>query len=377
MNWEEIFTSNNPAGGRMINVISGVAGSEASPYTADNPSGGRAINVNIVSGGAGAGVLQLQNNAPLDTTLRSVTDQANTVSPLQLSTTQVAVYNGGFKVYSGLDYVNITSNTISATTEKIASEHPVYVLGINAVGGVPTGAELGAIAWGGNNNVDGWYQHGAVIMSISTEAWSTTGHYGSDLRFYTTLNGQADKSLRGMFDSAGILNIYNGANFQTNQNSDTRISVLNLTDGTASESVIFVGKQLSGGTYGGIKYLSTSHSTSAGSLPGCVQLFSGIVGPLVLNATGDGSNGDNSLYIYTNNVRRFTTNKDGNSAFGGAPDDAAILSLVSTTQGFLPPRMTTAQKTAIGTPAAGLVVYDTTLNKLCVYTTAWEVVTSV
>lgn len=42
-------------------------------------------------GSVGAGVLQLQNNVPLDTTLRSVTDQANTVSPLQLSTTMVAV----------------------------------------------------------------------------------------------------------------------------------------------------------------------------------------------------------------------------------------------------------------------------------------------
>jgi hypothetical protein len=39
--------------------------------------------------------------------------------------------------------------------------------------------------------------------------------------------------------------------------------------------------------------------------------------------------------------------------------------------------MTTAQKNAIVTPAAGLVVYDTNLAKLCVYTTAWETVTSI
>jgi hypothetical protein len=40
--------------------------------------------------------------------------------------------------------------------------------------------------------------------------------------------------------------------------------------------------------------------------------------------------------------------------------------------------MTTAQKNAIVTPATGLMVYDTTLNKLCVYTGAtWETVTSV
>jgi hypothetical protein len=53
------------------------------------------------------------------------------------------------------------------------------------------------------------------------------------------------------------------------------------------------------------------------------------------------------------------------------------LTIDSTTQGFLPPRMTTTQKNAITSPAAGLVVYDTTLNKLCVYTTAWETITSI
>lgn len=53
------------------------------------------------------------------------------------------------------------------------------------------------------------------------------------------------------------------------------------------------------------------------------------------------------------------------------------LEVTSTTRGFLPPRMTTTQKNAIATPAAGLVVYDTTLGKLCVRTAAaWETITS-
>jgi hypothetical protein len=56
---------------------------------------------------------------------------------------------------------------------------------------------------------------------------------------------------------------------------------------------------------------------------------------------------------------------------------SAIFNVSSTTKGFLPPRMTTTQKNAITSPAAGLVVYDTTLAKLCVYTTAWETITSV
>ena len=60
---------------------------------------------------------------------------------------------------------------------------------------------------------------------------------------------------------------------------------------------------------------------------------------------------------------------------GGTFTDVASarLQVNSTTQGFLPPRMTTTQKNAIGTPAAGLVVYDTDTNKLCCYNgTSWN-----
>jgi len=59
-------------------------------------------------------------------------------------------------------------------------------------------------------------------------------------------------------------------------------------------------------------------------------------------------------------------------------NSSAQLQVDSTTRGFLPPRMTTTEKNAIATPAAGLIVYDTTLNKLCVRTaSAWETITSI
>lgn len=59
------------------------------------------------------------------------------------------------------------------------------------------------------------------------------------------------------------------------------------------------------------------------------------------------------------------------------PTDSAVLDVYSLRQGFAPPRMTTAQKNAIASPLTGLIVYDTTTNKLQVYTgSAWEAVTS-
>lgn len=58
----------------------------------------------------------------------------------------------------------------------------------------------------------------------------------------------------------------------------------------------------------------------------------------------------------------------GNIGMGTtSPNVSAKLDISSTTQGFLPPRMTTAQKLAIGTPANGLMVFDTSLNQMSYY----------
>ena len=50
-----------------------------------------------------------------------------------------------------------------------------------------------------------------------------------------------------------------------------------------------------------------------------------------------------------------------------SPDASSVLDMVSTTQGVLIPRMTTAQRTAIGTPAIGLQVYDTDTKSIWSY----------
>lgn len=72
--------------------------------------------------------------------------------------------------------------------------------------------------------------------------------------------------------------------------------------------------------------------------------------------------------------------ENGKCLIGAAAStlDCGILEIVSTTQGVLFPRMTTAQKNAIAAPTGGLVVFDTDLDKLCVYgAAAWETITSV
>lgn len=67
-----------------------------------------------------------------------------------------------------------------------------------------------------------------------------------------------------------------------------------------------------------------------------------------------------------------TARVQGKLSVGTPTATSAVTEITSTTQGFLPPRMTTTQKNAIATPAAGLMVYDTTLNLISVYNgTTW------
>ena len=59
------------------------------------------------------------------------------------------------------------------------------------------------------------------------------------------------------------------------------------------------------------------------------------------------------------------------------PATSAVLELASTTQGFLPPRMTLAQMNAIVTPQTGMIVYTTDNGTLQMWNgVAWAVITS-
>jgi hypothetical protein len=86
---------------------------------------------------------------------------------------------------------------------------------------------------------------------------------------------------------------------------------------------------------------------------------------------------DDTMRFRVGGAERFRVSSAGFVTGTISFDASAKFQVNSTTQGFLPPRMTGAQKSAISSPAAGLVVFDTSLSKLCVYNgSAWETVTS-
>jgi hypothetical protein len=113
-----------------------------------------------------------------------------------------------------------------------------------------------------------------------------------------------------------------------------------------------------------------------------VNISNGAYGMLTrLHFGQNGSVTTPALAINTNQLIVRDANNGVATSFGvgvaSTIDASAKMQIDATDKGFLPPRMTTTQKNAIATPATGLMVYDTTLNKLCVRTaSAWETITS-
>lgn len=110
------------------------------------------------------------------------------------------------------------------------------------------------------------------------------------------------------------------------------------------------------------------------------QLSNTIIGRF-FNTTGNlllqngGTFTDNGYKLDVNGTQRVQGLSSLNSVVinNTVLNASAVLQADSTIQGFLPPRMTTTQKNAIATPAAGLIVYDTTTNKACCYNgTSWN-----
>jgi len=69
---------------------------------------------------------------------------------------------------------------------------------------------------------------------------------------------------------------------------------------------------------------------------------------------------------------RMTIDQNGHVGIGtDSPNASALLDISTTTLGLLFPRLTTAERDAIGSPVAGLTVYNTTTNTLNAFDSTW------
>jgi hypothetical protein len=175
-------------------------------------------------------------------------------------------------------------------------------------------------------------------------------------------NGNPQRTVYMRMFNTGNLTLQNGgtftdAGFKLDVNGTARVKGAGATSATSALTI-----QNSAGTEhfrvqdDGVLFVRSSTATRTGSAGSDYYLDLGNI--VVRNGNGTAA----------------STMSIGKSTVSVA---SSIFELVSTTKGFLPPRMTTTEKNAIATPAAGLVVYDSTLNKLCVRTaSAWETITS-
>ena len=141
------------------------------------------------------------------------------------------------------------------------------------------------------------------------------------------------------------------------------------TRGTTATSTTAV---QSGDTLGSVAFYGADGTSNQvlGAITGYVDgaVSAGVV-PTAITFTTGTSSGTQRIVITSAGLMGIGT---------GTPASSAIVDVTSTTLGFKFPVMTTTQKNAIASPVAGLVIFDSTLAKLCVYSgSAWQTITSV
>jgi hypothetical protein len=275
-------------------------------------------------------LIKVGDNGPIDGTLKTLSDGLGNDLPMEVSTTGVNFTNqlqqGGVAVPTASQVAAKQDTLVSGTNIKTINGTSVLGSGNIAVVTSPSGVS------------------GAIQFSNGSAFASDAANF-----FWDDTNNRL-----------GV-----GTNAPT---ATTHIKGSGSTSATTSLLV-----QNSAGTQlfkvadnGESTFLSTTSST-----------------PLSSNAAGSGTI---AFELLSSNIRRFrifgtstlatleasntggiTTNAALNVGGSAAAQASAILQADSTTRGFLPPRMTTTEKNAIASPAAGLVVYDSTTNKLQCY----------
>lgn len=176
--------------------------------------------------------------------------------------------------------------------------------------------------------------------------WTTDGEALGSINFYKHYGLAQGAAIRMLQD--GGISSYNQASlaFYTNDGSIDWVTPIERMRITA------------GGTVG----IGTSSPFAKLTVIG--DIYGGSI--LISNS---GFNSFSNVMTFTNNsAERMRITNTGIVSIGTtSPNTSAILDVSSRRQGFLPPRMTNTEMTSIGSPAAGLVVYDTTNNKLTVY----------
>ena len=270
---------------------------------------------------------------------------------------------------SGTNIKTLNSTSLLGSGDIVLTANPSGVSGaIQFSNGSAFASDATNLFWDDTNNRLGIGTNApSALLNVQN---STNGEvlarFKDNISAQTYLDIKADPTLTDYtalyFGSdRRIMSKQGGALFLTLSNS------INMVDGLSSK-VIFTPTEVQIGTITGARLgVKGSGSTSATTS----LLVQNSSGSEALKVRDDGTifmgiGSGSSLICDAGGPDKIRTSSVG-VAIDGQPVTSAALAVNGTSKGFLPPRMTTTQKNAIATPASGLVVYDTTTNKLCCY----------
>ena len=333
-------------------------------------------------------------NSTYGVLLESKTANGSANLPLSLSGTRLLLLDGNVLINTTTDAgfkldVNGTARVQGNTTITSAdvANPDVGPPAFNIFNGTFSKFNVVYDAAGCRVNMLGTSTQGLRINTGSSTNFSTIG--GGGLTFSCSTNNFQIISASVLFNVAGsekarfapstgnlLINTTTDAGFKLDVNGTARVSgnttiVGNITQSGANTTNLGYITNATLGVYG-----NTPAASTIGLLVGCVTNG----GHTAIFTKGNNS-GSTAIRITDQNVgasiNHFLVDFAGASGFGIANGTTVVnasaqVEIQSTTKGFLPPRMTTTQKNAIATPAAGLMVYDTTLNLISYYNgTSW------
>jgi hypothetical protein len=300
---------------------------------------------------AGASGVYTQDNANLfwdDTNNRLGIGTATPTSKLEVGSGDLRFSSTGQRILADMSNGTLT-NRLAFQTTTLNTNTNVHIIpnGTSTVAGLKVESD-------------------SAIASGQTMAIDIVG--GNDARITSSIRGAAAYVPMTFYTGAAErVRIDTSGNVGIGTNSPADLLQIYRSSGTGITSGIALSTAAGGvgdGSY--IKWLSAVTAEKVARIDGVLEGTD--VGSIRFN-TGDGADGF---------AERMRIDASGNVGIGATANASAILDAQSTTKGFRLPNMTTVQKNAISSPAAGLMVFDTTLAKACVYSgTAWQTITSI
>jgi len=335
------------------------------------------------------GLIKIGNNTNVDGTAKVLSDGAGNDLPMEVSTTGVnftgTVTQNGSPISTnpsgGAGAIQFSDGSAFASDSNLFWDNTNKRLGVGT--NVPT-STIHAIGVDNTTarSVQIANQQGSGIFSVANDRVVQIGDYTasgyqSTLTFLRASGGSRSATFN-QNNSDLILTNPNGG-FVAN-GLQTTLKGSGSTSATSSLLVQnSIGTDLLKVTDDGNIRISSSGSPSIGYSNGSRNIiFNDAVSGIYSSGMGINAFGGFGVKSFDGSAYTLglVLTGNGNQRVGigsTLPNASAKLDVSSTTQGFLPPRMTTTEKNAISSPASGLIVYDSTTNKLCCYNgTSWN-----